>query len=75
MKWLNASRVSFTLFIFLTMMVMVSTRAIADFTFGEPENMGPILNTSSRDEEPGISLDGLSIYFCSQRPGGFGGYD
>ena len=75
MKWLNDSRVSLKLLIFMAVMVMVNAQAFADFTFGEPENMGPTLNTSSRDEEPGISSDGLSIYFCSQRPGGYGGYD
>ena len=75
MKWLNDYRVSFMLFVFIAVIVIVNTRAIADFSFGEPENMGQTLNTSSRDEEPGISSDGLSIYFCSQRPGGLGGYD
>jgi len=51
----------------------VSTRA--DFTFSEPVNMGPTLNSSTRDEEPGISADGLSLYYCSLRSGGYGNYD
>ena len=49
--------------------------AKADFVFGEPENLGPELNSSARDEEPGISADGLELYYCSLRSGGHGGYD
>ena len=47
----------------------------ADFTIGEPMNLGPELNSSARDEEPGISADGLELYYCSLRSGGHGGYD
>ncbi len=49
--------------------------ANADFTFGTPTNLGPIVNTSSGDWHPSISADGLSLYFNSNRPGGYGGYD
>jgi predicted secreted protein/Tol biopolymer transport system component len=49
--------------------------ADADFTFGEPVNLGPTVNSSARDENLSISADGLSIYYCSLRPGGYGGYD
>ena len=54
---------------------MVADVANADFTFGEPTNLGPVVNSSAYDEEPGISADGLSIYFCSRRAGGYGAYD
>jgi hypothetical protein len=47
----------------------------ADFVIGEPTNLGPELNSSARDEEPGISADGLELYYCSLRSGGYGGYD
>ncbi len=47
----------------------------ADFIFGTPTNLGPTLNTSARDEEPGVSADGLSLYYCSLRSGGYGNYD
>ena len=47
----------------------------ADFTIGEPMNLGPELNSSARDEEPGISAEGLELYYCSLRSGGHGGYD
>ena len=49
--------------------------ANADFTFGTPTNLGPIVNSSSRDREPSISADSLSLYFSSDRPGGHGNYD
>jgi len=49
--------------------------ANADFTFGEPANLGPPVNTVASDGSPHISPDGLSLYFQSGRPGGSGGAD
>jgi len=49
--------------------------ANADYTFGEPTNLGQIVNTSSIDAGPSISADGLSLYFSSDRTGGYGGQD
>jgi Tol biopolymer transport system component len=49
--------------------------ANADFTFGEPTNLGPIVNSSSYDEAPCISADGLTLYFNSRLPGGYGDFD
>ena len=49
--------------------------AHADFMFGEPVNLGPLLNTEYDDSSPFISADGLSLYFTSNRPGGSGDYD
>ncbi len=47
----------------------------ADFTFGEPTNLGPIVNSSASDGTPSISADGLELYFLSLRPGGLGAGD
>jgi hypothetical protein len=49
--------------------------AKADFTFGEPTNLGSPVNTSSRDGLACTSADGLSLFFASQRSGGYGGWD
>ena len=49
--------------------------ANADFTFGEPTNLGPTVNSSAADHNPSISADGLSLYFGSYRPGGSGDSD
>ena len=49
--------------------------AKADFTFGEPENLGSPVNTEDSDGSPHISPDGLSLYFQSGRPGGLGSAD
>jgi len=49
--------------------------ANADFIFGTPTNLGPIVNSSSIDWSPSISADGLTLYFASNRPGGFGDSD
>ncbi len=47
----------------------------ADFTFGEPTNLGPIVNSSVDDYFPNISIDGLTLYFHSRREGSYGPYD
>jgi len=49
--------------------------ANADFTFGTPTNLGPTVNGPDDVLGVSISFDGLEIYFCSDRPGGYGGYD
>lgn len=48
--------------------------AKADFIFGTPTNLGPTINTSHRDCAARMSADGLTLYFHSNRPGGYG-YD
>jgi hypothetical protein len=51
-----------------------STRPSRDAPFGEPIPVGEI-NTLYRDKSPRLSHDGLSLFFCSNRPGGFGNMD
>jgi len=65
-------KISLVLVLVLGMCVEV---AEADFTFGEPMNMGPGVNSSYRDNTPSISADGLELYFASDRSGGYGKYD
>jgi hypothetical protein len=43
--------------------------------WSEPINLGPNVNSTFLDRGPAISKDGLSLYFASSRPGGFGGED
>ncbi len=40
-----------------------------------PVNLGAVINSASSDQGPALSKDGLSLYFHSNRPGGFGGFD
>jgi hypothetical protein len=40
-----------------------------------PANLGPGVNSPFNDFGPAIARDGLSLYFGSNRPGGFGGND
>ena len=40
-----------------------------------PENLGPIVNSAFDDSGGALSKKGLSLYFTSTRPGGFGGED
>jgi hypothetical protein len=43
--------------------------------WSEPINLGPNVNSTALDRGPAISKDGLSLYFASDRLGGFGGED
>ncbi len=49
--------------------------ANADYTFGEPTNLGPPINTPSREVGLFISADGLEMYISSERSGGLGYID
>jgi hypothetical protein len=55
--------------------VWVTTRATVDDDWGVPVNLGPGINTSAWDNWPGISPDGLVLFFASNRSGGAGGWD
>jgi len=56
-----------------------SSDSKADFTFGEPVNLGATINSTATEQGPSISADGLSLYFSDHspgvRPGGHGGAD
>lgn len=53
--------------------------ARAQFRFGPPTNLGPLINTGSHEDSPTISADDLSLYFSDpadpHRPGGHGSSD
>ncbi len=49
--------------------------AHAGFVFGTATNLGLTVNSAYHDYFPCISPDGLELYFSSNRPGGYGGYD
>lgn len=48
--------------------------SIANGKFGEPENMGPAVNTEGREMFPYVDVDG-NLFFSSDGHGGLGGLD
>ena len=52
--------------------IWVTTRATTEGDWGTPVNLGPTINSPSVDAGPDISADGLSLFFHSTRPGGYG---
>jgi outer membrane protein OmpA-like peptidoglycan-associated protein len=40
-----------------------------------PQNLGPVVNSSTWDSQPSFSGDGRTLYFASKRPGGSGSSD
>ncbi len=49
--------------------------AQADFIFGAPTNLGPVINSPAQENSPSISANGLSLFFLSERSGGYGARD
>jgi hypothetical protein len=52
-------------------MIIFSNRSVqADFTFGEPRNLGPAINCDFDESGASLSADGLSLFFDSDYPRG-----
>lgn len=51
------------------------TRLDASGQWGDPQNLGPQINTPKEDASPFIHPDGRTLYFASQGQIGMGGYD
>jgi len=43
--------------------------------WSKPENLGPAVNSKYWDSQPSIASDGRTLFFASNREGGFGGSD
>jgi tetratricopeptide (TPR) repeat protein len=43
--------------------------------WGKPFDLAPPVNTGGWESQPSISADGRTLYFVSNRKGGYGGYD
>ena len=76
MRYHNHPKVKFPLItLVLCLFFYMAGSVRADFTFGTPTRLGPMVNSWSDDYSPCLSADGLSLYFASTRIGGLGGYD
>jgi len=75
MRWANGNKMTMVLLVVLVAVLLASDVAQADFTFGEPENLGALVNSPGVDASPCVTPDGLQLYYGSDREGGFGGVD
>ncbi|MBI4902673.1 MAG: PD40 domain-containing protein [Acidobacteria bacterium] len=57
------------------LLAVVATAAPKYSEWSAPVNLGPVVNSPYFDAVPALSKDGLSLYFVSTRPGGYGGMD
>jgi len=53
----------------------MTTRATTIEPWGEPVNLGPSINGPKWDYCPSLSPDGCTLYYGSERPGGYGPSD
>ena len=53
----------------------VSKRATPQDPWGDPMNLGPVVNSAYYEDSPNLSPDGLLLLFESNRPGGYGKTD
>jgi hypothetical protein len=67
------SKAIFALLLALGASVLLAAPEFSDWS--PPVNLGPTVNTGFIDAGPILSKNGLSLYFNSDRPGGFGGND
>lgn len=63
------------LFVLLLVFVLVTKQTNANFTFATPTNPGAFVNSENREFGLSTSADELSLYFDSDRPGGYGDQD
>lgn len=75
MRVFDSLRIISLLLGFAACLLVGGGKANADFIFGTATNLGPPVNGPYRDTRPHISVDGLSLYFSSDRAGGLGGLD
>ncbi len=52
-----------------------STRQSTADAWSKPANLGPVVNSSSLELGQSLSADGKTLFFGSNRMGGFGGFD
>ena len=64
-----------TLLLLAVVLALIVEVVNADFTLGEPENLGPTVNSTADEFSLSISADGLILVFSSNRPGGSGRTD
>jgi len=55
--------------------IWVTTRATKEEQWSPPQNLGPVINSSSMDASPFVTDDGLVLFLHSDRPGGHGYVD
>jgi len=55
--------------------IWMTTRQTTDSQWGPARPLPSPVNSYYSDAGPSISADGLSLYFASERPGGYGGFD
>ena len=48
---------------------------ITNGVYSKPKNIGEPINTNFWESQPSISADSKTLYFCSNRPGGYGKSD
>ncbi len=64
-----------TAVVLVALLASYPTAAPSYSDWSAPVNLGAVINSPFNDQGPAISKDGLSLYFSSGRPGGFGGSD
>ncbi len=68
MKWFEIRMVVVSVLGLCLLLAVAVPTARADFTFGEPVNLGPLINTGHGDFTPCLSADGLEVYFARHEP-------
>ncbi|MFK7900424.1 MAG: OmpA family protein [Cyclobacteriaceae bacterium] len=55
--------------------IFMSTRKSVRDSWGEPTNIGDVINTEYNEDAPFLDIDGKTLFFCSEGHKGMGYYD
>jgi hypothetical protein len=63
MNWLNCTKTNVMLIGFMAAILLCGESTKADFSFGEPVNLGPVINSEQWEYSHCVSADSLELYY------------
>jgi len=75
MRWTKGNEMALACLVIAAVVLLIGEAVKADFIFGEPVNLGNLINSDNSEYDACVSGDTLLLFFGSRRPGGLGNND